>query len=454
MVYSQAQYVPAQSSRSSAAAGQTPIAPAVRSLLALSVLFAGVSLTGSSANAQTSPPATPPASFNTDSAIPAVVTPAAPATTAPTPTTPATPIPPPPSLLYGNTGGGQANPTPLSVPLSADRAPSPASPTPTSQTTPKNNAQLRSGDVYTLGGGDQIRIDIFDVPEFSGSNGQYTLLADGSLNLPWIGKVSLQDRTLEEAASILTMQYAPYIRNPRITVTLLAPRSMRIGIIGQVNRPGVYTVTPGGNAPRQTVTLAIQTAGGITQTADIRKIEVRRPRSNGGEDVIAVNLWNFLQGGDLSQDAVLRDGDTLVIPEATELNPTEMGQVAIANISPATINVNVVGEVVRPGTVTIPPNSTLNQALLAAGGFNNQRARRSKVELVRLNPNGTVTRREVEVNFSANVNDATNPPLRANDIIIVGRSSLASTSDFLGSVLSPLNGIFGIFRLLGGFGLF
>lgn len=356
--------------------------------------------------------------------------------------TPASPIQPAPSL-------------PILLNPGVSPAPSNASPASQGSASPGSLLSLPSQaqDTYVLGAGDQIRIDIFDVPEFSGGNGQYTILADGTLNLPWIGKVSVQNLTLEQAANAIETQYARYIRNPMITVTLLTTRPLRFGVIGQVNRPGVYTVSTGGGTPRQTVTLAIQTAGGITQLADLRKIEVRRPQSNGVEQVIAANLWDFLQGGDLSQDVPLRDGDTLVVPEAASLAAAEASQLANANISPSTITVNVVGEVVRPGAVAVPPNTSLNQALLAAGGFDNRRARQSRVELVRLNPNGTVSKRTVRIDFSENINDETNPALRANDIVIVGRSTLASTSDFLGSVLSPLNGLFSIFRLIGG-GLF
>lgn len=307
----------------------------------------------------------------------------------------------------------------------------------------------RSSEAYILGAGDTIRIDIFDVPEFSGQNGQHTLSTDGSLNLPWVGRIVLQGMTTEAAARHLTDSYARYIKNPLVTVTLLTARPLRVGVIGQINRPGIYQVPQGTASQRLTVTQAIQAAGGITQMANIRGIQVRRPNYDGTEDILDVNLWDFLQAGQIEQDLALRDGDTLVIPQATVLNPEEVTQLSAANFAPATMNVNVVGEVTRPGGVTVPPNTTLNQAILAAGGFNNSRARRSRVELIRLNPNGTVTKRTVAVDLAAGINETTNPLLRPNDVVVVGRSTLAETSDFLGSLLSPLNGIFSVFRLFG-----
>jgi polysaccharide export outer membrane protein len=83
----------------------------------------------------------------------------------------------------------------------------------------------------------------------------------------------------------------------------------------------------------------------------------------------------------------------------------------------------------------------LNQALLTAGGFRGSRARRSTVELIRLNPDGTVTREDVPINFAQNVDEQTNPILRENDIIVVCRSSSTRITDTLGLLLNPAGSI-------------
>lgn len=303
---------------------------------------------------------------------------------------------------------------------------------------------------YRLGPGDSIQIDIFDIPEFSGTNGQYTVLVDGTLNLPWIGKVNVWGLNLDQASAAIARAYAGYINDPLITVSLLAPRPLRFGIVGQINRPGVYTIeADSADSQRYTVTQAIQAAGGITQAANVRSIEVRRPQPNGSEERIAVDLWAFLQGGELDQDIVLRDGDTINIPQAQTLTALEASQLASTSFSPESIVVNVVGEVVSPGQQDVLPNATLNQAILAAGGFDTRRARRGSVELVRLNPDGTVSNRTIPVDFADGIDEETNPPLRNNDIIIVGRSGIASASDFLDTVLTPVTSVFSILRLFG-----
>jgi len=157
-------------------------------------------------------------------------------------------------------------------------------------------------------------------------------------------------------------------------------------------------------------------------------------------------LWQLLQQGDLNQDLILQDGDRIFIARAEDLDSEEAVVLAFANFSPAEINVNVVGEVENPGSISVPANTPLNQALLSAGGFDLQRAKKSSVELIRLNPNGTITRRKIKVDLSAGINEENNPTMRNNDVIVVKRSTLTSVSDTLSTVLRPIGSFFSLFN--------
>lgn len=317
---------------------------------------------------------------------------------------------------------------------------------------------------YTLGPSDQIQLDIFDVPELSGAEfGRYIVQLDGTINLIWAGVVNVQGLTLRQAEQVITQAYARFVRDPLITVSLIETRSLRVSIAGEVKRPGAYVISPegatdnrilveaagtGGGVTNQwpTVTKAIQAAGGITQFADLRRIQVRRPLTDGSLEVIDVNLWELLRTGELNQDIRLRDRDVLVIPTATTLNESEALVLGAANFSPETIRINVIGEVPTPGVIEVAPNTPMNQALLSAGGFLRPRARTSKVELVRLNPNGTAVRRTVDVDLAAGINDATNPALRDYDTIIVSRNGNAVVGDAVEGVVTPVGGIIGVFN--------
>jgi polysaccharide export outer membrane protein len=321
-------------------------------------------------------------------------------------------------------------------------------------------------DPYRLGRSDEISIRIFGIdPDFF-DRATYIIPVDGRLNLPWVGQIVLEGLTIQQAESRLAQAYAPFIKNPQITVSLVSPRSLRVTVSGQVQRPGSYSLTPreagvvpgtvtvGGN-PNDwpTVVAAIQAAGGLQQQANLRAVELRRLRLDGSIQSTTVDLWALLQGQHSPQDISLRDGDTIIVPVATNLDPSEAQQIAIANFSPDSIAVNIAGEVKDPGEVEIKPNSSLNQAILAAGGFDDPRASSGSANLIRLNADGTVVNRVIQVDYSDPLNEETNPALRDDDIVLVSRRSMARTSDFLGllgglitNITNPINGILDLFR--------
>ena len=424
-------------------------------------------------------------------------------------------------------------------------------------------------DGYLLDAGDRLRVDFFSVPEFTGD---YQVLPNGTVNFPQVGAVSLQGRTLRQAAAAISKRFAAVLTRPLVTVSLTTARPVTVAIAGEINRPGSYALPAEAGSPRLTrvlqlaegvtqaadidrvqirrprpfnqgadeiitvslgqllqtgdvrqdlrlrdgdsiliptnsqvdlnsmrrlaaanfatsttrpikiavvgevnrpgpytiaqasaggsgeaktpalqatsVTRAIQTAGGITQTADVRNIQVRRVTQSGAIQTINVDFWKLLASGDLRQDVPLQEGDTIEIPTATALNDQEATRIAAASFSTNQININVVGEVGRPGTVAISPNAPLNQGLLAAGGFND-RARKGSVTLIRLNPNGTVTKRDISVDFAQGLNEKNNPALRNNDTLVVRKSALAGLSTTIGSILSPFSSLLGVFRLFG-----
>ncbi|MEH1934745.1 MAG: SLBB domain-containing protein [Nostoc sp.] len=452
-------------------------------------------------------------------------------------------------------------------------------PLPPTTQTPSTPTQLDTN--YSLGGGDLIRVNVFEVPEYTG---EYQIPPGGAINLPLIGSVSVLGLTTEQAADEIARRYARFLKRPLISVNLLSPRPInvfvagevtrpgaytlslsggagnnpgvqyptilaalttaqgvtlaadvtqvqlrrKIGrsseqtvtvdlkeliqtgrlsqditlrdgdtivvptatnfnvaesrnifaanfaasqttprtvtIIGEVNRPGSYLVTPG-NTDAQAgattnsgtasptglpnVTRVIQLAGGITAQADVRNLKLRRPTRTGSEQAIDINLWQLLQSGDANQDIIVQDGDTIVIPTATEINPAEATQLATTTLSPTSIQVGVVGEVKKPGLTQVQPNSSLNQAILAAGGFNDARASSKAVDLIRLNPNGSVTKRIVKVDFSAGINEQTNPILRNNDVVLVNRSGAAKTGDTVNTITGPLGIILNLLNIFG-----
>jgi polysaccharide export outer membrane protein len=223
---------------------------------------------------------------------------------------------------------------------------------------------------------------------------------------------------------------------------------VNVTIVGAVQRPGTYVLIGGSTRTelrlggRPTVTSALGEAGGITAQANVHQVEIHRITRNNTEQIIPVNLWELLQTGDVNKDPLLQDGDTIIIPTVTAVNPGELSSLAKASFSNPSIQVTVVGEVGNQNSVAleVPIDTTLNQALLAAGGIN-RRANQKFVELIRLNPDGSVSQRKIEVDYSQTVNEQTNPLLRENDIIVVQRSGVTRFSDWGLAISHPVNAI-------------
>ncbi len=249
-----------------------------------------------------------------------------------------------------------------------------------------------------------------------------------------------------------------------ISASNLGPQSIspvKVVVVGEVNRPGTFTVTGNANTTNNntqltgtvalpTVTQAIQAAAGIKPTADIRQVQLVRTTRT-GEQKIPLNLFKLLQQGDSSQDIILQEGDRIYVPVAQNLSPQDVDLLASSTFSPATIKVNVIGEKAGPtgavSTLDVAPNTTLNQAILVAGGFNNTRANKGQVDFIRLNPNGTVTKRQIKLDFAKGIDNEINPRLQNNDTIVIGRSNLTRIGDGFSSILSPFNGLFGILNI-------
>ncbi len=256
---------------------------------------------------------------------------------------------------------------------------------------------------------------------------------------------------------LISSSFGPQVQNP-----------IKVAIVGDVNRPGTYVLkgetnnatsvnNPNSNISPPTVTQAIFSAGGIKPTANIREVVLQRFNRGGRGKAVKINLWNLLTQGDISQDLLLQEGDRILIPQATAINPQEVDTLANAPFSPATIDVGVVGEFAKGGAaggaaggggrLKLPPNTTLNQALLAAGGFDPVRANKGGVDLIRLNPNGSVTKRAIRVDFAQGINEQNNPTLRNNDVIVIGASGTTKVGDGLSGILNPLAPLIGILNL-------
>ena len=139
------------------------------------------------------------------------------------------------------------------------------------------NLQL---DPYILGPGDDLKIEVLGSEI---SSGLHTILNDGTINIPLAGDVLLKGRTIKEANIEIKNKLKKQLIEPEVSIQIIKPRPMTVFVLGEVDRPGIYTLNISGITSAvdskgtnisgmPTVIKAIQKAGGITQSANLKKL--------------------------------------------------------------------------------------------------------------------------------------------------------------------------------------
>jgi len=108
-------------------------------------------------------------------------------------------------------------------------------------------------------GGEKIRITVYNEPSLTGD---YDIDSNGMVTLPLAGTVRAQGLTQPEFEQELAKKFkSEYLRNPKVTVTILQYRP--IYMVGEVEKQGEYPYKPGLNA-----LTAMAMAGGGTYRAN------------------------------------------------------------------------------------------------------------------------------------------------------------------------------------------
>jgi polysaccharide biosynthesis/export protein len=130
--------------------------------------------------------------------------------------------------------------------------------------TPLASAAQGDPGELVLRAGDALRVFVWREADLSG---EFIVDETGHVTLPMLGQVVVAGRSIAALRDELLAGYARELRNPSITVTPLR----RVNVLGEVNRPGIFSVDP-------TVALAdlLAMAGGATVTGDLRHIQLVR----------------------------------------------------------------------------------------------------------------------------------------------------------------------------------
>jgi polysaccharide biosynthesis/export protein len=199
---------------------------------------------------------------------------------------------------------------------------------------------------YALGAGDNLVLILTGDVEFA-----YTLevTREGFVFIPQVGQIYVANLTLDQLRDVLYARlghvYSGVKRGPatttRFDVSVASVRVNQVYVVGEVTQPGAYQISALGTA-----LTALYAAGGVTDRANLRRIEVRRL-----DKVVATyDLYDYLLRGDKQSDVRLETGDVVFVPLHGR-------------------RVQVTGAVLRPAIYELKPDETLANLLQDAGGF-------------------------------------------------------------------------------------
>ena len=177
---------------------------------------------------------------------------------------------------------------------------------------------------YLIGPGDQLQIFVWRNPEVSQT---VTVRPDGKISTPLVEDLQASGKTSAQLAKDLEKALETYIRQPIVTVIVVAgigPYSEQIRVIGQVgsSRNGQTTGSQGGQAGvqaiayRRKMTLldVMVTVGGLNEFAAGNKTKLVR-MVDGEQKEYEVRLDDLLNG-DISANVDMLPGDILIVPES------------------------------------------------------------------------------------------------------------------------------------------
>lgn len=334
---------------------------------------------------------------------------------------------------FSQLGGSQPLPTVIpTVPVAPFAQPLPSS---FPAVAPNTKTQF---DLYRLGPGDGIAVSVPRFPDLSFAS---NVSPEGTITAPLIGTIAVKGLTLEEVQERLRIGFNRYVVNPVVTVALGVQRPVQVTILGEVTKPGFYPI---GGQPR--VANALLVAGGATNRADLRAVQVRRTLIDGTVIEQRVDLFTPIANAGQMPDLRLEDGDAIVVPKLDVGIDQDYDRnlVARSTLAKQQITIRVLSYAGNGiGNVNLPNGSTFLDALTAISP-SLQNARLKKIALVRFDAEqGKAITKELNGKKALMGDVSQNVPLQDNDVLVVGRNLVARITYALNTFTQPFRDVLG-----------
>ena len=267
----------------------------------------------------------------------------------------------------------------------AEPVPAPPPAAPALAVTPPEDYRIQKEDV--------LRITVLGEPEMAS---EQIVDPKGSINLSLLGSVYTEGLTRKQLTDKLVVGLSKYFVDPKIQMSLVQFRRPKVYVVGRVNRPGSYDFRPGDR-----VMETIAQAGSFPETAYLEGATLTHKDS---KESIPLNLRKLFYEGDMSQNVVLQDGDTIYIPEDV------------------TNRYFVLGEVYRPGKYDLKDKVSIIDAISIAGGVT-ERGNARTTFIIRGDPKSPQRIKVDVTKFLKSADLTQNVALLPGDVIYVPGSS-------------------------------
>ncbi len=316
-----------------------------------------------------------------------------------------------------------------------------------------DKALKKTNSQYRVGPRDILTITVWEHPELTIPAGEFrsaetagnTVGEDGNIFYPYAGVIKAAGKTVEEIRAELTQKLSEYIEQVQLDVRVTSYRSQRVYVVGEVTTPGIQMVK---DIPL-TVLEAINSSGGLTTEADSRNIILTRDGKT-----YKINLLALYEGGDLSQNIPLQQGDVLNVPDRQFNKIFIFGDTSAATTgSGSTAFPGGSGSTRSQSLYMSKGRMTLAEALSDAGGISQNFADAARIFIFR----GGLGKPRI-FHLDAKSPDALlladRFPLQPRDVIFVDRAEgmrwnqiiaqVQPTITLLNSMLNFTNGIIGV----------